>query len=434
MHNFPRVLVISNNCFSKSGSNGRTLGNFFAGWPLEKLAQFFIQDEKPDLPVCENFYRVTDSEALKAFMRGTHVGESIELQRNVDLHPNKTISFSKKREKTPLTALIRDVVWNSKRWLNSDFESWVNKFNPQVVLLQVGDSRFMIKIAMAIAKQRKIPLVIYNSESYYFKEKNFMKASRISSCIYPIYNFFYKKQFEKMITHAVYSIYICDMLKQVYDLRFSSPSSVIMTATDVVFEKKSAFHDVPVISYMGNLGVGRYESLIEIAKTLQQIDLKYCIDVYGKLPNSNVKNLLDNCKGINYKGYVKYENVISVMHKSDLLVHVENFSEYYKYDLQYAFSTKIADSLASGTCFFVYAPENMASSQYLLNNKAACVVTSKDDLQLALTTVIENENVRLDYIEQAKKVAENKHSNKNNIDEFRGILIKVVKNNESITN
>ena len=72
---FPRILVISNNCFSKTNSNGRTLGNFFTGWPKDRLAQFYIQNEIPDFDVCEQFFRVTDSEAMKALLKKCNGGE-----------------------------------------------------------------------------------------------------------------------------------------------------------------------------------------------------------------------------------------------------------------------------------------------------------------------------------------------------------------------
>ena len=54
----PKVLVISNECFSKTSSNGRTLGNFFLGWPQDRLAQFYISSADPDFDYCKNYFRV----------------------------------------------------------------------------------------------------------------------------------------------------------------------------------------------------------------------------------------------------------------------------------------------------------------------------------------------------------------------------------------
>ena len=70
MNIYPKVLVISNNCFSKTDSNGRTLAGFFYDYPKDKLAQFYIQNATPDFEVCNNYFRVTDSEALSSFLKG----------------------------------------------------------------------------------------------------------------------------------------------------------------------------------------------------------------------------------------------------------------------------------------------------------------------------------------------------------------------------
>ena len=57
-----------------------------------------------------------------------------------------------------------------------------------------------------------------------------------------------------------------------------------------------------------------------------------------------------------------------VIANSDLLVHVESFEKFYTRDLKYAFSTKIADSLASGIPLFMYGAEQISCTRYLKNN------------------------------------------------------------------
>lgn len=53
---YKRVLVISNNCFSQSNSNGRTLGNLFHGWPKENLAQMCVIAQDPNWELCDNYF------------------------------------------------------------------------------------------------------------------------------------------------------------------------------------------------------------------------------------------------------------------------------------------------------------------------------------------------------------------------------------------
>ena len=114
------------------------------------------------------------------------------------------------------------------------------------------------------------------------------------------------------------------------------------------------------------------------------------------------------------------------MSDSDLLVHVENFSDFYRKDLQYAFSTKIADSLAMGVGFLLYAPPEVACSKYLKDNKAAFVVSDKDELFKTLKTLTENPEECRRYSQTARNLAEKNHNFTNNANRFQEVLREVV--------
>lgn len=426
MDNFPKCLVISHNCFSKSGSNGRTLANFFSCWPKESLAQFYISNEIPDSDVCNNYFRVTDVEALKAFYKCRQVGTIIKKEKILideeNLYWNNL--YVKHRKKRPINYVVRNLIWDSNRWKSKVFEKWLDDFKPDVVVLQLGDYAFMLRIALGIAKKRNIPLVIYNSEDYYFKDINSF------SLLYHFYRLDYKRQVRKLISYSSHSIYNSEMLQQTYQQEFEHQSSVIMTSTDVTPAKDKKVHSPIVVSYLGNLGVGRHEPLIEIAKALHHLDSDIYLDIYGKIPNKEVEKTLKECDGIRLKGFVSYEEVIDIMKSSDLLVHAENFSDFYRWDLKHAFSTKIADSLASGTCFFVYAPENTALTNYLLTNQVACVVTEADNLLSTLSELLKKPAIRKQYTEKALKLVKESHEIGKNREIFREILENLLKNNK----
>jgi len=423
MQKTPRLLVISHNCFSQSGSNGRTLSNFFQDWPKENLAQFYIHNEISDSPVCNNYFRVLDTEALKAFLTGAKMGTKI-CQNDINVYRNKEIFlksvYNIQNKRSSFKYFVRNLIWNSNRWKSQKYIKWLNDFSPQIVLLQAGDYEFMLKIALDIAKQRKIPLVIYNSEDYYFKDR------RSLSLFYNFYRHKFKKRFENLIAYASHTIYICDMLQETYNKRFIHESTVIMTSTDVTPYKKAFINQKFVISYFGNISLGRHEPLIEIANALQKIDKHLKLDIYGKIANEEVKATFEACKGINYINFISYTEVLRVIQKSDLLVHVENFSKFYQWDLRHAFSTKIADCLASGKALFVYGPESIASIQYLKNNNAACVVTDFSKLNEMLTKLISNEDYRNLLIHNAITLAKINHDRNNNIQRFHEIIKNVL--------
>lgn len=422
--NYPKVLIISHNCFSASGSNGRTLNNFFSGYPRENLAQFYIYNEEPTLDICDNYYRVTDKEALLSVIKRKG-GNKIEKKNNKDdVHINDVSSY-RKPKKTPLIYLVRELFWTIGGWKKNS-EAWIDDFAPDVVLFQAGDASFLFDLAYRTAKKRGIPLVIYNSESYYFKNKNFLQSSPASDFWYMILHRRFRKSVKKAIGYAASSIYISDSLKKLYDDEFNMPSETIMTSTslsescDVI--KKS--EDIK-ISYLGNLGVGRYETLISLVEIIREINEEYCIDVYGKA-SQDIIEILEKTPGINYCGFVSYDACVCIMKESTILVHIENFSDFYMEDSKYAFSTKIADSLACGTCLFVYAPREMSVTEYLLGNGAACVACNKNEASEKLKKLLSDPEARKKYELCGIKVAKENHSIDRNRQKFWDVLNKAI--------
>ena len=63
-----RLLVISHNVFSETDNMGKTLLSYFAKWNVQELAQFYIHSEVPTSHLCENYFRITDKEALKSIL------------------------------------------------------------------------------------------------------------------------------------------------------------------------------------------------------------------------------------------------------------------------------------------------------------------------------------------------------------------------------
>ncbi|MEG0560402.1 MAG: glycosyltransferase [Muribaculaceae bacterium] len=293
---------------------------------------------------------------------------------------------------------------------------------PEVILIQSGDSMFMLKIATDLASKYNIPLLIYNSESYYFKNTSFMGQSFFEKLWYKLYIRLYRKQFEKTINQASLTIYANELLKHDYFQKFRKPSIVLYTSSNLEFKSKIWNNTSPRFAYLGNLGLGRHLSLIEIANALQAINHKYKLEIYGNVPTIEIKTAFKNCSNIEYKGFADYPEVITIMHSVDVLFHTERFSNFTEYDLKYAFSTKIADSLACGTNFLIYAPASLACTKYLSENKCAWVVSNKRMLTSTLKCLIQKDQLRHEILQNAHNITQQNHESKQNNNKFRKII------------
>ena len=92
-----------------------------------------------------------------------------------------------------------------------------------------------------------------------------------------------------------------------------------------------------------------------------------------------------------------------------LVFHTESFDPFYCKDIRHGFSTKIADSLASGTCFCIFAPETLSCTKYVKTNNCGCVITDESMLEIALKEVIETGDLRETYVKNALAIVEKNH-------------------------
>ena len=413
-----KVLVLSNNCFSKSGSNGRTLEKFFYDYKTENIAQIYIKKEDPDFEFCNKYYCITDNDMVKSIILRKSGNVVDYIPKNIANDNFKSIAIT---NKTAFKCLMRHVVWTLGKWKSKKLKQWLNTFNPDFIFFQAGDSPFMYKIARILSCELKIPLIFYNTEGYIFKEFNYIEKKLKSDCIYNIYHYILKKQYKKTLMYSTKVIYNCEKIKLDSDNLFNKESEVIMTSCSN-FNYDSCY-EANTFCYTGNLGVGRANALILLGESLNKINSGFHIDVYGKA----TKDMMDKfkvSKGINYCGFVDYKKIYEIYHKHQFVIHVESFDEFYIKDLEYAFSTKIADLLASNRVIISFSPDNYASSYYFKKFNSAFQINTMNskDVEKKLGLIINDTKLQAEIVKNAKYISKLNHNENNVIDKFNKIV------------
>lgn len=421
MREYKKLLIISHNCLSKTGSNGRTLANYLQGWPKDKIAQFYIHSEIPDFDICEQYYCMTDSSVAKSILKRTPAGYKVEKRNTLKKNLYVTTDSVKTKNKNSITFFLREMAWKSRFWNGHDFYKWLESVVPEVILVQAGDAGFLLELAVDVGKRFGAQIIVYNTEGYYFKNNSYLPENWLSKFFYSSLNRRFKKSYEKLIKASKEAVYNCDLLKNDYEKVFHTTSHVIMNTSEFTGEEVFCQKKDQII-YAGNLGLFRHKSLIEFANILKKVHPEMVVDVYGKVPNEDVKEEIEKCNGIKMHGFIAYEELKQKLRESKYLLHVESFDSFYREDLKYAFSTKIADSLAAGSCLFVYAPENMAISQYLKDKNAAVLITDKSQLESKIRNVFRNSEISKMYAENGRKLALQNHNICVNKNIFQRIL------------
>lgn len=435
MHN--KILIISNEPLSESSANGRTMRNLLLNIPSENLAQFYLHGI-PDREACGSFYCVSDRDALHAFLGKKEKRKSV--RQEVTAPQARAVSSEEIRKAVPHTGavnpqktanishpvrsyrnlVLRNVVWQSMRWWTKDFSRFLEGFAPDIVLLQAGDAPFMYNIARRIAKEYRAKLLMFNTEHYVLKKIMYAYSGE---------NLFWhnilmgslKRQYQKFMNAADYCIYNTEALEEAYQNRYPHPGKSSVLYTTSTLERLPDKSGTPFsLLYCGNLGAGRVTPIQEIAETLFETDPAAKLDIYGKFPGKLAQDVVCSLPNVCYHGFVDYAELLPSMSEATLLIHCEHGERLE--NLKYAFSTKIADSLASGRPFLVYASKEYPFVRYLLKNRSAHVAQSKQELKTILEKCRNDKAYLYQYTDSARLTAEQNHNRDVNCRKLEEIL------------
>lgn len=299
-----KVLIVGTSPYDKQGP-ARAFESYFSDWEKNNLIQIFTSPIVPKAGHCSKLYQVTDSQMLKRWFSGknkTGVIYKYEDLTSIDepTRMNKgdvSNSFVSKlykigKKKTPLTYLLRGILWRQKYWCTSELVQFVDEFTPDCIFLAFSDDYFILKIALFFARRYDIPIVSCIGDDYYFIE------SHSHSPLSYIYKKTYRKLVRTVFEHGGSAVYIGNKIRDKYNSEFELNGETVYLASEIKpheFRKINVLN--PKILYCGNIRLGRNHSLNEIGKALACINREYCLDIYSnEKDDAYYKELVDNPK------------------------------------------------------------------------------------------------------------------------------------------
>lgn len=413
-----KILLFSHNGFSDENANGITMKGLLSAWSNDKKAEFYCDIEPPDFSAANDYFRVTDMQMLTAFIgkKAKHIfhdntenTNTVSTQATVeqrDAHASRIPSWLKKRKYNFGLKWFREFLWEISPWGHKALKQWIDSISPAVVVYMVGESIFMDRLVLRTIRRTSAKLVLYNGEAYRIIDLNKRKG---------IERAYYRKVerlYQILNRNASLVIFNCEPLMAGYSAIYH-PSSKQIVAYNSASCTCSAYraHSPLVISYFGNLGVGRADSLIQVADVLYDIDRDLVINIYGNATNAN-KEKFEQHANIRYHGFVPPQSLQNILEGSDILIHVESFDKEIFSKLRYAFSTKLAQYLCAGRPLLCYAPKDCASAEYLKQENGAVVATNVSELTNGLKKLIEDPEFRAGYAVRARQLGIKNHDQK----------------------
>lgn len=414
-----KILIFSFEPISSVLSNGRTLRNLLGCFDKSQIYNVFIHGN-PDIGFA-NYICISDKQALRSmfFLKPKSFVLSDQKVQNV--------AYSEKsayRRRSNFKLLVRELAWSSYR-IKKLLYRISKEINPEVVMVFLGNGGFIMKNSALIAKKIDVPIISFNCEDYYFKNYDYISYKNKKCVFHRLYKSFFKKGFNYLMNIADACIYLTDDLKRLYDSAFPNKNSFTIYNSSLLVDegiKPNYNSSSKTLVYAGNIALGRLEELENIGNVVRQIDPEFKVCVYTTEDREEFLAPLKNSKYLEYKGSVDYQTLLPILKESYAIIHAESSDSFFMKHTIHGFSTKIPDSLASGTCFVVKASKESSIYKYLSQNNCACYGSSLEEMTEKLRSLLSNHSVRNKYIDMAIETAQSNHSLKKNSALFKKIV------------
>ena len=364
------ILIISNCAASETESNGRIhLLHYKKYLEEEHIFNFYLTGS----PDCKkiNYLSFINRDVLK-----TKIFKSKNCFPKTFKGGKHVNNVRKKRKHPFLSYFLRNWIYKNNNAIIDSLNNVIEKHKIDVIVLWGCNVPFLYDYALKIALKNNIKVITYTGEDYPLKNYNyFTKKPSI------FFRSFQKELFNnclRLYRSSYCNIYASNDLKAAYEDAFSISGGVVVYFSSELKHYSGSVKQCRNIVYAGNLYKDRVKSLVEISNYISKYESTK-IHIYGQASNTILK-IINKHENFIYHGCLPYEKLVNELICYDLLLHIEGFSDYYKKDCKFAFSTKIADYFMLNKPVFMYGPIDISGIKFAYELNKAYVATSKDEL------------------------------------------------------
>lgn len=417
----PRILLISHLAVNKSNNVGKTLALMFEHFRSENLSQLYFTQTLPGENMCRSWFCIHDTEMLRSIFKG-------KAGRIVDYHGGlggNGASASKRHvKKGTISLLLRDLVWKLGKYNKQLLFRWVKDNNPNVIFLAPGQSVFAYNIALTIAKEFNLPLVVLLMDDFYHENK-----SKWNPLEY-IRRIWLRLKIRKTITFSKCVFSVSREMAECYSDIFDKKINVLYTPFDSQSNSEvldlNSEHPFFEFLYAGSLGLNRWKILLKLGECLSQSAQKAKLVIYSSKNYMRWIEKLTKLDAIEYGGFLSATDLRRKIAATDVIVHVEAFDRKNLLRTRYSISTKIPECMNSNKLFLAIGPSMQASINYVKENRVGIVCNDLSSLPEIVNDILDNRVDVGELTQNAKSVLYENHSpesiHNKLLETFKGIL------------
>jgi len=372
---YPKVTIVAANPLRKDIANGILMRSLFAGWQKDRLSQIYFPvgtEYPPEFDICGEYRRIGTTGLVRRYRQDDAVSASSSSQKkDKRASPNppmalnqKALQACKQHQGLHRWLKLAQETWYAHSWIGKALEQQLRELQPDIVYAMFGNY-CLTKITYLACKRLNIPMLLHVTDDYVtslYHDFPFAGHFKASS----------DRWFRRAVSYADGLAAISPAMAKEFGRRYDKQWSWYTTLVDIdAYDPKPRPEDgMTRLVFAGNLGIGRWRCLRELALALDQLrkekGINTQLDIYSSTDQINThRKALDIPNTTKLRGWVSPERLPAIFQSADILVHAESFDPKVTDLTKYSFSTKLGQYMTAGRCILAFGPRDVASIQLI---------------------------------------------------------------------
>ena len=388
MSDYPKVLLLCN--FSQSRSSGITIRNLFKNWPDSRIAVVEYSDsiESIYVPDISRYYILGQKEIRYlwpfSYLRKLRASAEHTLHSAPPtVKPSALRTGFRAKLQSAFAKLLSGFLrlsgfsFVSRQFrVSPELESWVKAFEPDLVYTSSGDIN-KLEFAAEIKRHFKASLALHILDDYV--------NSSYEDTVFPLY---WKRRLDSTFRRVLESVdlplAIGDKMAGEYSGKYGKPFYGFHNPIDPkVWMRSPEENTLPAVEastdgftflYAGKVNRDTVEPIIRFMDAVDALVAKghaVGLQICSPYPFEIIYRLLGERAESVYYGKVPYAELPATFRNADALLLPLDFSEATIRYIRLSMLTKATEYMISGSPIFIFAPGELAVSEYLMKHDSA---------------------------------------------------------------
>ena len=411
-----KVLIISAEVWQEKTNGGNVLSNMFRNMDWE-FAQIYCNPGMPENKICSKYYQMTDGMVIRNTFSHKPIGkefkfvfEEDESERQIEKVelPNQRFYSFFHKYRLGVFYFAKHLLWNISNWKNENLKRFIDDFSPDIIFAPCYGDKFLLRLARFVGDYTGKKIISYISDDHYT-----LKQFSISP-IFWIERFILRSELRKTFPYYSLVYTMTETQKVQCERDLHANMKILRKAAPYVNVQNDKLVNSPIrIVYAGGIYLNRWKTLKMLVDALKEINkdgMRAILDVYtaNEITSEISKALNDGINSIIHHS-VSQSELAQIYQKSDIALHVESFDLKNRLLVRMSFSTKIVDCLSSGCAIMAICDSKQGGFEYLNSENAAICVSNIEEIKQALSRVIEDKHLIMEYANNAKQCCIRNH-------------------------